>query len=840
MKRNQISLLLSSLVISASILAGCNSGTSSAGSSTATETATEVRQSPVGISPMAAIPLTGVGHQFTLRISNSSANDYSLDKIEVIDPLTGRSALDKVSVNRDLCEKVAKNSYCAIKITPQVDKSAAFIIKATLSANGKQEVVSQLIRISDKVKSHNSIYFTNDISEVVADKKSNYTLALPVVLDDDFSAMKVSNGLLDCEGKSKGSSCTYILNGSISADKTLVATNIEGTHKKDGTKEQLLKSNTLVRANMNYTKVLLSQPADIVAKKDGSAHDPVSVIAYNLGNVAATDINVKTSVGFSATNTCGTELGGGTGCAIPVSVTNSDEQVSVSGSLTFEYNRGKSASTQLFYDALNLDTKLELTPKGNPDFNSMVIGDQPRTAIYTLTNSGDKTLTGIQIRLDAPDFSHSLCPSALASGETCDITVTYNPQAVNSGNTNLAVTGKYTTKEGQTTTDKTIYAATPITYSALNAFTSFKVSPELGHNFVAKTGTSVSHDYTITNVSNYASTLSAAKVSTNVASTAGEFTLDKGCETTLNANGGSCKLGAIFAPKVDHNIKDIAITVPASGPNGSAGEDLELKANLFSKADAADAPNITVVGPIVFPYEGNLGGSFVVDADDMFAATRISFGMFSGRKVSLHYTFENKGPGAANNFNVAVSGISSSFAIDIDNTNCPIGETSRVFAKDDKCDVSVNIPKEKYFAAGMLNGADFTDNLVLPYSYENLATTTYEEKTTNPVEVKISTNVAEGLTLTPKMDGNNVILDVEHAGLNKLVSKTDTEITVSATIKGIPDPKLSCDVAAGSLKECTVLKLPASFPKGEHSLDVTITPKSDANLKQHRVVKFTV
>ncbi len=622
MKRNQISLLLSSLVLSTTIIVGCNSGASSNGSTSSPETITAARQVPISISPMAAIPLTGVGHQFTLRISNGSSADYTLNSIEVIDPLTGKNANDKITVNSALCEKIAKNSYCAIKITPQkIDSSAAFIIRAHLSSNGKQETISQLIRISDKIKAHNGIYYNNDIGEVVANSKSKYTLALPVVLDDSFSDMKVTNGLLDCEGKSKGSSCTYILNGSISGDKTLVATNIEGTHKQSGQKEQLLKSDTLVRTNMDYTKVVLSQPTDIVADENGN-HKPATIVAYNLGNVPATDVVVTTSTGFTPNaSKCTAGITGGDSCTIDANLDNAAGQVSVSGSLVLKYSgagkTGEEVSTQLFYDATHLDVNLELKPEGNnsSDFNGVLVSTS-KTLTYTLKNTGKKTLTDIKIGLDdTVGFSSptSLCPTSLESGKECTIDVTYTPRAPTNtqSTTALMVTAKYNAVEGKNTVEKTIYTETPISYSSLDVITQFYVDPRFGHSFAAQIGgKSDTRSYRITNVSNYASSLDPAMITGGHGLDSNEFTFDDGCEKTLdptNTNTNSCEIVATFAPTKIHTIKDMKVRVVARGLEEVAvTKDIELIAHLTSSTATANAePNISVRGPIIGQFEGS-------------------------------------------------------------------------------------------------------------------------------------------------------------------------------------------------------------------------------------------
>lgn len=858
MKRNQISLLLSSLVLSTTIIVGCNSGASSNGSTSSPETITTARQVPISISPMAAIPLTGVGHQFTLRISNGSSADYTLNSIEVIDPLTGKNANDKIIVNSALCEKIAKNSYCAIKITPQkVDSSAAFIIRAHVSSNGKQETISQLIRISDKIKAHNGIYYNNDIGEVVANSKSKYTLALPVVLDDSFSDMKVTNGLLDCEGKSKGSSCTYILNGSISGDKTLVATNIEGTHKQSGRKEQLLKSDTLVRTNMDYTKVVLSQPADIKADENGN-HKPTTIFAYNLGNVPATDVAVTASTGFVPdVSKCTAGITGGDACTITANVDNAGNQVSVSGSLVLKYSgadkKDEEVSTQLFYDATHLDVDLELEPEGNSsDFKDVLVGTS-KTLIYTLKNTGKKTLTDITVGLDDNvgfSYSASSCPTSLESGKECKIEVTYTPPASTNGqssNTALMVTAKYNAVEGENTVEKTIYAETPISYSSLAVFTQFNVNPRL-HSFAAPIGGTDIRSYTITNVSNYASSLAPAAIVGSHSLDPNEFTFDDGCKTLDPTK--SCVIAATFAPTQNHTIKDMKINVLATGLNGvSATENIELIAHLNSSNATANAePNISVRGPIIGQTEGsNNSPDFAEITNAGTYPTEIKFGMFEGRSVVLEYIFENAAnAGIANNFNVAVGGMPSVFELEKDGatTNCPVGDKTGVLNPGSECSVWIQIPKEKYFAAGMLNGTTLVEGLSLPYSYENLDKKSYEDKVTDPVTITVSNEVADKLTLKAEAKRANDKIDVElevtHAGLNPLVSKTDTDVVVTATIKGMPAQSLPACTAGISTKTCTVLELPASFPKGEHSLDVTIHPLGNDKLKQHKVVKFEV
>lgn len=711
MKRNQISLLLSSLVLSTTIVVGCNSGASSNGSTSSPETITTARQVPISISPMAAIPLTGVGHQFTLRISNGSSADYTLNSIEVIDPLTGKNANDKITVNSALCEKIAKNSYCAIKITPQkIDSSAAFIIRAHVSSNGKQETISQLIRISDKIKAHNGIYYNNDIGEVVANSKSKYTLALPVVLDDSFSDMKVTNGLLDCEGKSKGSSCTYILNGSISGDKTLVATNIEGTHKQSGQKEQLLKSDTLVRTNMDYAKVVLSQPTDIVADENGN-HKPATIVAYNLGNVPATDVVVTTSKGFTTgDNGCTAGITGGDNCTIDANLGNAADQVSVSGSLVLTYSgedkTDEEVSTQLFYDATHLGVDLELKPEGNSsDFNDVLVTTS-KTLTYTLKNTDKKTLTDITVGLDDKvGFSYlaSSCPTSLESGKECKIEVTYTPRASTNGQssiTALMVTAKYNAVEGKNTVEKTIYAETPISYSSLDVITQFNVSPQRGQSFAAQIGGEDIRKYIITNVSNYASSLAPAVIAGSHGLNPNEFTFDGGCEKTLDSSNRSCEIVATFAPTQIHTIKEMKISVVATGLDGvSVTKDIDLIAHLTSStATANTGPNISVTGPIIQQIEGSNNSDFAT-IDDISKPTSISFGMFEGRSVVLQYIFKNAdNAGIANNFNVAVGGMSSVFELQNNGgatPNCPVGDKTGVLNPNSECSVWIQVPKEK-------------------------------------------------------------------------------------------------------------------------------------------------
>ncbi len=335
-------LLMGVALLSATTITGCTSGGGSAASK-ADGTGTAVtRHNPITISPMASIPAAGVGHEFSLRINNDSKQNYTVDKIEVIDPLTEKSAEKQVVLNTAACDKVAKGSFCTVGFKPLVANSSAYIIKATLSSGTQTETASQLIRINQKMVARDGIYFNNDINEIMADSNGKYSLSLPIVLNQDFQSIKVTNGRLDCESKSKGSACTYTLAGSVSADKSLVATNVEliTPSKTYSSTTTQIKSDTLVRTNRpNYARILLSQPLDIKAELDGT-QTPAKIVAFNLGNESATNVTVSSSSGFTATSDCNTLLSPGSTCGINVTLAKGKEEekeLSITGSIGVKY-----------------------------------------------------------------------------------------------------------------------------------------------------------------------------------------------------------------------------------------------------------------------------------------------------------------------------------------------------------------------------------------------------------------------------------------------------------------------------------------------------------------------
>lgn len=865
MKINKTFTLLSSLLLATTIITGCSSGNGSSGKTiNPPGPIASTDKQPITISPMGSIPLTGVGHKFSVRINNASDDDYILSKIEMIDPLTGKSALEHMALNSASCEKIAKNSYCIVQVTPKINKSAAFIVKATLTSAGKKEVVSQMIRVSDKIKARNGVYFDNDIKELMASAKGKYSLVLPMVLDDDFKSLKVSNGFINCESNAKGSACTYILNGSINGDKTMVATNVEGVHK-NGRSENLIKSDTLVRTNNpDYSHILLSQPEDIVANTDGS-HNAANIVAFNLGNQKATGIALEIPQGFAVTNTCRNPnvMDKNETCVLNVTLAPAQNEFSLAGSLTVRYTGGntpKIATAGLFYDASALGLGLEID--GTDRFFISTLTNTTKQTDYTIKNTGSKIIKDIKVNFTSNDLTAVVdpnCPDDLVAGQVCKVTVSYAPtQEKNAAFAKLAVTGVFE-QTGNIT--KSIYVEKAIEYSAVTTASLFQLRPDF-HPFVAVTNDSAHvREYTIVNISNYPAQFAP---SPTIAATGlqdqNEFGItNNGCAQLIG--GDSCIITAKFAPINTYDPPIPAtITVPLASVAGStAPEPLVLKATLHSTATATNPPNIvvsTAFSNAPFATFGTPLGQTTVNS--------IKFAMFSGREVRVIYTFKNDNnalhadAGAANNFNVATAGIFSGFLVDTDDTKttCPTGTNRATLAAGAECKVEVIIPKERYFTSGLLFKEDINSELKLGYSFENFnqgATPTYVPDETSGINVVVTTKLVTNTTLRPsvrRVEGNPALADGYYIDLNVVLGNVivdpsagaEKAVYVSASIKGVPPIQSNrCEVGEDDEKDCNnIIVLPLAFPAGDHYLDVTIAHKLDSTIKEHKVVRFTI
>ncbi len=860
MKKNKIrSLLIGAALVSAFAVSGCGAsgGSSSNSSKEAVVTNDKVVKPPITISPMAPIPVQGVGHKFNTRINNSDKKDYTLKSINVIDPVSGKDLTDdSIVVDYKMCNTIMSNKFCYIDITPSIniDKSSAFIIRATFSSNGsKDEIANQMIRIDEKITENDGLYFKNDIHEIIADNNGRYSMSLPVVLGQDFASIKVTNGTLICDSqnRTKGSACTYILDGKISSDNTLVATNLilQGDKAAKNTDSNtntdiVLRSNTLVRSgDKEYSYLLLSQPQDIKASTDGS-YTKSTITAFNIGNKNAKSFIINAGNGFSVNHKCGTELVTQGSCTTEVDLLPNSTQINLSGVITFSYD-DVSTFANIFYNASALNVGLTVTPRG--ELTNTIIGLDKKVT-YIIKNTGGFDLNNVAIKIsgNADDFKldNDSCNGTLEPSKQCFVELTYSPEKTqNRAKIDLGVTANY---EDSNQNKMTIYSGTAISYSAVEASNLLTLNPDL-HDFVAKTNDgNDTRIYTIKNVGNYTVSFDALTFDkdNNDFNVINNSCLDK---KSLEGVGSTCVIQAKFTPSYDYTNEIIKMTLPVNilgVTKAIKSTPLILKANLNSSLNAISAPYISYTTEIKM-LSNNNDSTFGDITNNM-----INFLMLSSRSVSVTYTFSNEvGVGVASSFNVATAKLPVQFEVDNDKTTCSINNEYKPLAAGSDCSVVIIIPKKTAFNDGAL--ISLMGSLSLEYSYLDLNSMERVKVDTENVNVNITRNPISKLDIKATVfeeNGDNYIsLSWDAANATELPTGKSNiyYITVASPDKFDPSYTSSsiCKLTINEPGLCSKIdKLPAAFDleRPDRKLKVTLTHSEDSSYKQTYNVPLTL
>lgn len=163
-----------------------------------------------------------------------------------------------------------------------------------------------------------------------------------------------------------------------------------------------------------------NQPVD-------STSPPQQIDIRDMGSGTLTVSNVTLPAGFSQTNSCNPTPGGGV-CAINVTFSPKDTST-VSGVMTVTDNTPTSPHT-ITLAGSGVDAPYVVLSPSSINFGNVPFGTNSAPQTVTLSNTGDRPLqiSGISI-LDAvsPFSQTNTCPSSLAAGESCSLTITFKP-----------------------------------------------------------------------------------------------------------------------------------------------------------------------------------------------------------------------------------------------------------------------------------------------------------------------------------------------------------------------------------------------------------------------------
>jgi hypothetical protein len=313
-----------------------------------------------------------------------------------------------------------------------------------------------------------------------------------------------------------------------------------------------------------------------LAQSIGSASAAQQVTLSNTGNAPLNVSGVVTTGDFSQTNNCGSILSANGSCTINVTFTPSAAG-NRTGTLTVTDNTGNvTGSTQTVQlsgigQAVPVATLSTITLT----FSGQAIGTTSAAQVVTLTNTGSAPLN-ISSMTSTGDFTEiSNCPTSVAAGISCSISVTFTP--VFSGNRfgSITITDNALSSP-QTISLSGVGNATPVAFLPVGSLT-FN-SQLLGTPSTAQVAT-------------LSNTGSVSLAITKIVAT-GDFSQSNNCGTSL-AGGSTCSISVTFTPTaVGTRTGSITITdnaVPATQSVALSGSGADFQISSMSATPAVPA-----------------------------------------------------------------------------------------------------------------------------------------------------------------------------------------------------------------------------------------------------------
>lgn len=165
-----------------------------------------------------------------------------------------------------------------------------------------------------------------------------------------------------------------------------------------------------------------------------------AVTLTNNQNVALTNISISAAAPFSQVNTCGTSIAAGAQCKITITFSPTVTGAQ-SGTVTITDSASNSPQT-IAVKGTGINP-VTFNPT-SLNFGTVAVGSSSSPMNTTLMNRQKIALniTGISIAgLNSADFSQTNnCPSSVAAGGSCTITVTFTPHATGTRSANVKVT----------------------------------------------------------------------------------------------------------------------------------------------------------------------------------------------------------------------------------------------------------------------------------------------------------------------------------------------------------------------------------------------------------------
>jgi hypothetical protein len=253
---------------------------------------------------------------------------------------------------------------------------------------------------------------------------------------------------------------------------------------------------------------------------------PLSVTSFAVTGANAGD--------FEQTNSCGNSMGAGANCTIVVMFTPSASG-SRTASLTVTDNAAGSPQ-MVSLSGIGIVAGIGLSPAGLA-FGNQPVGTTSAVQTVTLTSTGNATLTISSIALtgtNESDFAQTnTCPSSVAAGANCTISVNFTPSASGARTAALSIADNASGSPHQVSLSGTGTAAVATLSPASLAFGNQSLDT-----------TSAPQVLTLTNTGN--ATLVVTSL-TMTGANAGDFAGTNTCSSPVAA-GGNCTISVTFTP----------------------------------------------------------------------------------------------------------------------------------------------------------------------------------------------------------------------------------------------------------------------------------------------------
>lgn len=849
-QQNKLKLLLPALAVG--MLSACvNSGSSSdSGSDSGNSGGGNILSDAIPgvyISQTSTMPLTGAGGQsFYLSVSNDTDKSVSLASVSATSAGKTTSSGTKTDYyNAAGCHALGPKQSCLIEVTPQKTASNFVLNTSFKDANGKAYDSHQLVQFGD-VASVSGFKVTNNNLQVVKKSSQSFQVAIPFVLDNDYTSLTVKsniptlqqNLLCNSNSYSKNSSCTAILTlpGGDYLDKIVIS----GTEKsmlKQSIHKHALNSNS---ANAALASVMLGASSGSVANIIHNGYNlqltTGSTKSFDLLNTGLADTKI-TAITPSSTSsvtikqessTCaiGTTLtSNGSYCTLALDTTVTKNNANANVKISFE--DGSYKIVNLVEIAANPAPGLSITPNGNLLGTSIAGGSQNLT--ITIQNNGNTPMNDIAFghlpngfTLRAYDPSNGVtCKTdgtqSLAKNDSCTVVVNYKPTTETSLKyVDFYVTAQYAdTKTGNPVsyTDNTTFEYSANNNQATLSLSVNSVNQQFGSSnpvtfatINANNTDYIESTFTLTNTGSD----TAAEVKFDTTSLIAQPSVSIVSNDCSNVNltaGSSCSVTVKYGPVQAANATSIPdVVVPVSYRKNTLSDTDVSSNNLYLNFSSVVSAIITPVNTPVLPDPATTPGLTQptpgVNTYDLI--------MTPTNPVTIKYTYKNTGSETARNFNVDITTAGGNLGMLVDsssNDHCPTGIEKRDLAVGETCELTLQYIDSAYLAAfGGVNlvvyrpGYSYTDTLtkvnVVPA--DTTTPTTLNSINWATVQSSDATGVAGAVRLTFDLSNYNstiVPATIADGAVTVTLPKLATQgFTATSNTCVIASPDTSCSI----------------------------------------------